>query len=157
LEKNNPSVRYFTLRDLLNGEKKISELEEAKLAISNSKVVTKMLSKQNAEGYWETAESPYLPKYKSTYWQIILLGQLGIDKDDARVQRACEFIFNLQLDEGGFSAHTRETALEKYEWRALNQISLKGKITARANNVGSVSSRGTSILLLNRQCLRGCA
>jgi squalene cyclase len=76
----------------------------------------KILSKQNAEGYWEAAESPYTPKYKSTYWQIILLGQLGIDKDDARVQKACEFVFNLQLDEGGFSAYTRETALEKYEW-----------------------------------------
>jgi len=116
LEKDNPSVRYFTLRDLLDGERASSELEEAKSAIADSKVIIEILSKQNAEGYWETAKSPYLPKYKSTYWQIILLGQLGIDKDDARVERAIEFMFNLQLDEGGFSAYTTETALEKYEW-----------------------------------------
>jgi prenyltransferase beta subunit len=116
LEKENPSVRYFTLRDLLDRTENDSELEEAKAAISTSKVVAKMLSKQKSDGYWEHPDSPYLPKYKSTYWQVMILGQLGMDKNDKRVQRACGFIFNLQLNEGGFSAYTRKQALARYDW-----------------------------------------
>ena len=67
LEKENPSVRYFTLRDLLNREETDSEVKEGKAAIATSKVIEKIFLKQKVEGYWEDPESPYLPKYKSTY------------------------------------------------------------------------------------------
>jgi len=116
LEKENPSIRYFTLRGLLDKEETDSEVGEAKAAIYLSNVVTKMLSKQKTEGYWEDPDSPYLPKYKSTYWQVMIMGQLGLDRNDERTQRACEFVLNLQLAEGGFSSYTRERALEEYEW-----------------------------------------
>jgi len=127
LEKENPSVRYFALRDLLDREETDSEVKEAKAAILTSKVIAKMLSKQRTEGYWEDPENPYHPKYKSSYWQIMILGQLGMDKSDKRVQRACEFILNLQLDEGGFSSYTRERALEEYEWMRT-KTALKEKL-----------------------------
>ena len=116
LEKEDPSIRYFTLLDLLDKEETDTEVKKARAAIPNSRVVSKILLKQQTEGYWESRESPYHPKYKSTYWQIMTLGQLGIDKTDKRVQKACEFIFNLQLPEGGFSSYTRERALQEYEW-----------------------------------------
>jgi len=116
LEKENPSVRYFALRDLLDKEETDSEVREARAAIPSSKVVSKIFSKQQHEGYWEKKESPYHPKYKSTYWQIMTLGQLGLDKTNKRVQKACGFIFNLQLAEGGFSSYTRKRALQEYEW-----------------------------------------
>jgi len=116
LEKENPSVRYFTLRDLMDREETDPDVQETKAAIPASKVMLKILSKQKLEGYWEDSESPYHPKYKSTYWQVMVLGQLGMDKSNNRVQRACEFVLNLQLDEGGFSSHTRKRALEEYEW-----------------------------------------
>jgi len=116
LEKENPSVRYFTLRDLLDLSIGDSQVKVAKEAIPASNIVAKILSKQKTEGYWEDPNSPYLPKYKSTYWQVMILAQLGMDKSDKRVQKACEFILNLQLDEDGFSMYTREKALEKYEW-----------------------------------------
>lgn len=116
LEKENPSIRYFTLLDLFDKEETDTEVEEAKAAIPTSKVVSKIFSKQQPKGYWENRESPYHPKYKSTYWQIMTLGQLGIDKTDKRVQKACEFVLNLQLTEGGFSSYTRKRALQGYEW-----------------------------------------
>ena len=46
----------------------------------------------------------------------MLLGQLGIDRNDNRVRNACEHIFQFQLDKGGFSSYTQERALEEYEW-----------------------------------------
>jgi len=127
LEKENPSVRYFTLRDLFDREETDSEVAEAKAAIPDSKVIAKIFSKQKTEGYWEEPDSPYIPTYKSTYWQVMILGQLGMDKSDKRVQRACEFILNLQFDEGGFSAHTRKTALAQYDWMR-NRAALKEKL-----------------------------
>jgi len=126
LEKENPPVRYFTLRDLMGREETDSEVKEAKDAIASYKVVEKIFSKQKPEGYWEDRDVPYFPKYKSTYWQIMILGQLGVDKSHERVQRASEFILNLQLDEGGFSAYTRKTALAEYDWRR-SRAALKEK------------------------------
>jgi len=116
LEKENPSVRYFALRDLLDGDAADSDAKEAKAAIAKSSIIRKISAKQTAEGFWENRDNPYTPKYKSTYWQVMILGQLGIDKTDAHVRKACELVLNLQLDEGGFSSHTRERALEEYEW-----------------------------------------
>lgn len=127
LEKENPSVRYFTIRDLLNRKETDSKVKEAKAAIPKSKVIAKMLSKQKTEGYWEDPENPYHPKYKSTYWQVMILGQLGVDNSDRRAQRACEFIFNLQLEEGGFSSYTRKRALVEYAWMRT-RTALKEKL-----------------------------
>jgi len=67
LEEENPSVRYFTLRDLLDRKKDDPELQDTKAAIPTSKLIAKIFSKQKPEGYWEEPTSPYLPKYKSSY------------------------------------------------------------------------------------------
>jgi len=116
LEKDSPSIRYLTLRDILGRKEDDLELRVAKTAISSSKVVTKIFSKQKSEGYWEEPWSPYHPKYKSSYWQLMTLGQLGMDKSDPRVRRACEHIFQFQLDGGGFSSYTTERALKEYQY-----------------------------------------
>jgi len=107
LEKTNPSVQYFTLCDILDKDENDSQVVAAKQAIPKSQVVNKILQKQKPEGFWEEPANPYLPKYKSSYWQIMTLSQLGMDRSDKRVEKACEHIFQFQLDEGGFST---------YEW-----------------------------------------
>jgi len=127
LEEENPSVRYFTLLNILDKDRNDSDVKAAKTAIPKSKVVTKIFSKRNVEGYWEDPTSPCLPKYKSTYWQIMLLGYLGLSREDERVRKACEYIFNFQFDEGGFSVYGKETALSEYEW-VRKRAQSKGKI-----------------------------
>lgn len=127
LEKENPSVRYFTLRYLLGKRANDPDAEEAKRAIAASNVVSKILSKQKPQGFWEEAENPYHPKYKSTYWQIMALAQLGMDRTDKRVARACEFVLNLQRAEGGFSSYTEHRALEEFEWMR-SRTALKEKL-----------------------------
>jgi len=115
LEENNPSVRYFTLCDILGENENAPQVLDAKRAISESNVVKKILGKQNPVGYWEEPWNPYHPKYKSSYWQIMVLSQLGLDRTSEQLRKACEYIFRFQLDEGGFTSETRETTL-KYYW-----------------------------------------
>jgi len=128
LERTNPSIRYFTLRDILSKHENASQVVDAKKRIPESKVVRKILEKQNHEGYWEEPANPYHPKYKSSYWQIMTLGQLGMNRSDERVRNACEYIFQFQLDEGGFSSYTPEGALKEYE-----RLRKKGKKLSSPN------------------------
>jgi prenyltransferase beta subunit len=118
LEESNPSVRYFTMMDVLGKSESDLDVVEAKHAIPNSRVVQKILENQNSAGFWEEQYSPYIPKYKASYWQIMILGQLGMDKSDARVRKACEHIFQFQLEEGGFTSQTRETVSREYDLRS---------------------------------------
>ncbi len=116
LDEDNPSVRYFCLKDLLNKEEDEQELKAARSLIAKSQIVSKIFSKQSPKGYWEDPDSPYQPKYKASYWQIMILSQLGMDRSDPRVAKACESIFQFQHKEGGFSGETEKTALREYNW-----------------------------------------
>lgn len=106
LEKDNPSVRYFALSQLLDKPESSAEVQVAKKAIMLTGLVPKILDKQNAGGYWEAPEKFYTAKYKGTVWQLIILAELGADGNDERVKKACEFILANSQDRksGGFSA-----------------------------------------------------
>jgi hypothetical protein len=106
LEKDNPSVRYFTLTQILEKSQDSSEVQEAKRDIMVAGVVPKILAKQNAGGYWEEPEKFYTAKYKGTVWQLIILAELGAHGQDERVKKACEFILETSQERksGGFSA-----------------------------------------------------
>lgn len=56
LEEDNPSVRYFTLKDLMDLPNNHPDVLAAKGAIPTSKVVMKIFFKQSPEGYWESPE-----------------------------------------------------------------------------------------------------
>jgi hypothetical protein len=106
LEKDNPSVRYFALSQILDKLPSSSEVQEAKKEIMLAGVVPKILAKQQDGGYWEAPEKFYTAKYKGTVWQLIILAELGADGKDLHVQKACEFILANSQDRksGGFSA-----------------------------------------------------
>ncbi len=149
LEKENPSIRYFTLRDVLDKSQKDAEVKEAKASISSSETVAKIFSKQVAEGYWEERHRPYIPKYKASYWQIMTLAQLGLDRTDPRAEKACEFVLSLQLKEGGFSSHTIRGAREEYDW-------MRGKIALKEKPAPDVNSWAQSrVTEYEMSCLTG--
>jgi hypothetical protein len=106
LESENPSVRYFTLIDLLRKNEDESDVKEAKTAIMKTGPVPQILAKQKNEGHWEKPTSFYSYKYKGTVWQLLILAELGADERDERIKRACEFILSSSQDResGGFSA-----------------------------------------------------
>jgi hypothetical protein len=103
LEETNPSVRYFALRDVLGKNENNPKLQLAKESTPDSKTVKRIFERQRQGFYWENQMRPYLPKYKASYWTIMLLAQLGVDRTDRRMENACESIFQFQLDEGGFA------------------------------------------------------
>jgi hypothetical protein len=105
LETDNPSVRYFTLRDLLEKPDTTSEVKEAKQDIMRTGVVPAILEKQKNEGYWQEPERFYSAKYKGTVWQLMILAELGADGNDDRIRKACEFILSRSqdLESGGFA------------------------------------------------------
>ncbi len=105
LEAENPSVRYWVLRDLLDRDSKDRDVLAAKAAILQSAPVKKILAAQKTEGYWAKAGVGYSPKYKSTDWQILFLAELGADGENRQVQRGCEYLLtHAQASHGGFSA-----------------------------------------------------
>jgi hypothetical protein len=63
LGEENPSVRYFTLRDLLEKPVTNSEVKEAKRKIMEFGVVPAILEKQTNGGYWSEPERFYSAKY----------------------------------------------------------------------------------------------
>jgi hypothetical protein len=108
LEMDNPSVRYFTLTDILCKAEEDPDVKEAKSRILEVGPVPKILAKQTTEGYWEGTQNFYMAKYKGTVWQLIILAELGADRKDKRIRKACEFILenSQDLESGGFSIHT---------------------------------------------------
>ena len=105
LEKDNPSVRFFTLTEILDKPQNDSEVQEAKAAIMSGGVVPEILTKQNSDGSWDKPAAQYTAKYRGTIWQLIILAELGADPKDSRIQKACEFILKNSQDHesGGFA------------------------------------------------------
>lgn len=108
VEKNNPSVRYFAMRDILDKLEEDPELLEAKQEIMRNGLVPAILAKQKEGGYWEDPKKFYTAKYKGTSWQLIILAELGADITENRIKKACEFILNNSQDKesGGFTYST---------------------------------------------------
>ncbi|HMK46295.1 MAG TPA: hypothetical protein VK436_06680 [Methanocella sp.] len=103
LGPDEPSVRYFTLRDLLGYPVGDQELVAARAEIMSHGPVADILARQNADGgfvmqdmvkrYGEAvALTGYQPKCKATTWQVLFLSQLGADGRDARVKKLCEYV-----------------------------------------------------------------
>jgi hypothetical protein len=108
LEENNPSVRYFTLTNIVDKPADSREAMDARREIMKTGVVPNILAKQEDGGYWGVPENFYEhSKYKGTVWQLIVLAELGADGNDERIHKACEFILENSQDRvsGGFSIY----------------------------------------------------
>ena len=106
LEKDNPSVRYFALKDILGKAENDPEVKSARKEIMTSGIVPRILEKQNDDGSWGVPENFYVnAKYTGTVWNIIVLGELGADGHDKRIKKTAEFILSRSQDKqsGGFA------------------------------------------------------
>jgi len=106
LEKDNASVRYYTLTDILDMSTDSPEVIEARHQIMEAGIVPRILAKQEKGGYWGIPKDFYIrSKYKGTVWQLIILAEMGALRSDDRIRKACEFVLENSQDRasGGFS------------------------------------------------------
>ena len=105
LEKDNPSVRLFTLMDILNQDVEKESLNGIRQEIMESQPVSQILANQKEDGNWEKEKQFYTAKYRGTAWTLIILAELGADGRDPRIQKGCEFVLNVSQESrsGGFS------------------------------------------------------
>lgn len=110
LEKQDPGVRFFALRDLLGAPADDAQVRAARRATTRASPVKEILQAQKAEGWWVKPGPGYAPKYTGTLWQVIFLGQFGADGDDPRVRRAAGYVLDHSRSPyGGFSANGSAT------------------------------------------------
>ena len=106
LEEEQPSVRYYTLVDILGREENDPAVREAYSRIPRDGWAKDILKLQKPGGYWEPNEPTrlrgwldflYLPKYVSTNWRAIVLSDLGLTSKERRIRRIAELFFKYKL------------------------------------------------------------
>jgi hypothetical protein len=107
LEQEDPSVRYFALRDLLGRDQRDPEVQAARAAIMESGPVPAILANRQPDGYWVKPGQGYSPKYTATTWQLLFLADLGANGADERIRRSCEYVLDQnQAESGGLSINS---------------------------------------------------
>jgi len=102
LESENPGVRYLAMRDLSDLSPDDKKLKSARKLAHKEGPIAVILSHMEKEGYWVKAGAGYHPIYRSTVWSIVLLAQLGASmSEDKRIERACNYLLDHALAEGG--------------------------------------------------------
>jgi len=102
-EPSYPSIRYRTLRDLLDRPEDDSEAVATRKAILTEGSGAEILARQRPDGSWLEDETGYNPLYKSSVWQLIFLAELGADGSDELIGRGVEHVLNtMQAPDGSF-------------------------------------------------------
>jgi hypothetical protein len=112
LEPEEPVIRWWTLRDLLDRPPDDPDVEATRDAIPVSEPARSILSAQRPRGAWANDKHLYSPKHTATHWQLDLLADFGFTAADARVRRACDRFFAWQLPSGAFGM-IKEAASEE--------------------------------------------
>lgn len=120
----NPAVTVMTRRTLL-GEKDSPALDRIWARRNEYAPVARILELMNPDGSWAPPARDY-QKYGGSLWQIHFLGELFASPEDERVQKAAEYAFSRQLDDGSWSCSNKRPA---------------GSITCLTANVGRALAR----------------
>jgi len=107
---DNPSIRYFTLVNLLGEKPESQKVIQARKRIMETGPVPVILSRQHADGYWVEPGAGYRPKYTSTVWSLIMLAQLGADGREPSVRKASDYVLDhTRAKMGCFSIYATQT------------------------------------------------
>ncbi len=90
LDPDNPSIRYWALRDLLDQPEDDPQVRRARRTIMARGPVPRILAAQKADGNWV----PRSARYQNAATQIFLLAELAADPRDRRVRLGCEYLMS---------------------------------------------------------------
>jgi hypothetical protein len=110
-EPDNPSVRYWTLIDLIDRPPDDPEVREARTSLARQPLVQDLLSRQHPDGHWgDDAAKPYTAQ--GTLGALSILHTLGVEPNDQTAAGCDSFLRFCQHDSGGFSmTKTRRSAI----------------------------------------------
>ncbi len=102
LEPDNPSVRYWTLVDILARPADDPDVQEARAAILRQPQVKELFARQHAQGHWGVDETKPMTA-EGSVTVLGLLHMLGVPPD-ARTHAGCDTFLRFSQNEcGGFS------------------------------------------------------
>lgn len=107
LEEENPSVCYFTLKDILGRPEENPQVQMAKQKIMEIGMVPNILEKQKEDVYLQAYPKFYTFKYQGLVWSLITLAELGADATP-QIKQQCEYLLDnaQEKQDGGFAMHT---------------------------------------------------
>lgn len=109
-DPENPSIRFFTFKNILGKNPDAEVVRMAGEKIMETGPVPAILAHQHPDGYWEDPGPGYRPKYTSTVWSLIMLSQLGAHKNHPQVQQACKYVLeNARTSDGYFSINRNQS------------------------------------------------
>ncbi|MFN8484595.1 MAG: prenyltransferase/squalene oxidase repeat-containing protein [Anaerolineae bacterium] len=102
LEPVNPSVRYWTLVDVLGYPDGAPEVQDTRGAIAEQALVKEVFALQHPDGHWgEDATKPYTAQ--GAVAALGLLHMLGVAPDERTAAGCASFLRFCQSETGGFS------------------------------------------------------
>ncbi len=114
LEDDNPSVRFRTLKELLDYADETPEVRQAKAAVLQSQPVQCLLAKMHPDGYW-LQKNPRTHEivgnaveygaFASTHFCLAYLAELGLDRTHPQVEKAADRYLDLQQPDGDWYRH----------------------------------------------------
>ncbi|MHA3962763.1 MAG: hypothetical protein AM325_004410 [Candidatus Thorarchaeota archaeon SMTZ1-45] len=101
LGPENPGVRYWALQQLKDRPADNADVMEAQDAVMVSACIKTIMKAQKSEGHWGTYGNMYLPKYKATTHNLLILAELGAERT-VKIEKAIEHLFLYQRNSGHF-------------------------------------------------------
>lgn len=91
LERDNPPVRFLTLKNLMNRPSDDQDLKDARSRLMEYRITQGILS--NFDSYFSASSfSEAYSKYKGIYWQLIFLGQFLADGRHPKIARIVDWM-----------------------------------------------------------------
>ena len=104
LGEEQPSVRYLTLTQLQGKKEGDPEVKRARTNISKAGWAKDLLDRQLPSGAWVHEKSLFSPTFHATFWNLLVLSDLGLTRDDPRIDRACQLWMTRNFtNDNGFS------------------------------------------------------
>jgi hypothetical protein len=118
LERASPPVVYLTHKNILKTDSQSKEMANLWTQVENYPPARDIFSKQQPDGSWcaggawapkpsyklQEGYEPTTPKYVTAAWILPILGDMGFDKRDQRVRRACNYALTYQWPNGYFAS-----------------------------------------------------
>ncbi|HTW56473.1 MAG TPA: hypothetical protein VMG36_08560 [Thermoplasmata archaeon] len=106
LEEDQPSVRYYALTELLGRAESDPDVRTARRRLARTGWAADLLRRQGPDGYWESRAPKsvqehlfflWFPEFATTIWNAVVLADLGLTRDEPRIRRTAERIFDYKL------------------------------------------------------------